>query len=140
MYKDYIDLLPNKTSKEYYDFVNKLNDIEEYSYRKDYMNPLKHIEKRLSLDEDFVKISQQKIYDVEGDDGLPENLKNNKMYNHFEFIQFEPTLVKKPKKLINMLKNITDIESSLINGVREMPFKDSGREKTLKIREALNCN
>jgi hypothetical protein len=140
MYKDYIDLLPNKTSKEYYDFVNKLNDIEEYSYRKDYMNPLKHIEKRLSLDEDFVKISQQKIYDVEGDDGLPENLKNNKMYNHFEFIQFEPTLVKKPKKLINMLKNITDMESSLINGVREMPFKDSGREKTLKIREALNCN
>ena len=139
MYKDYAEMLPNKTVPEYEEFVSKLNDLEEFSYRADYVNPLKYMEKRLSLDEDFMKLSQQKIYDVEGDDGLPENLKNNKMYKHFEFIKFEPTLVKKPKRLLNMLKNINDVEVSLLNGVRQMPFKDSGKEKTFKIREALDC-
>ena len=139
MYRDYVELMPNKTDEDYINFLTKLNDIEEYMYKRDYVNPIKYIEKRLSLDEDFEKLSKKKIYDIEGDDGEPESLKNNKLYKFNKYIKFEPTLVKKPKRLLNVLKSFSEVETSLVNGVRQMPFKDSGKEKILRMREAQDC-
>ena len=139
LYREAAQMLPNKSNDDYTAFVEKLNDIDEYAYKRDYINPLKYMDMRLSLDTDFMNLARKNIYNQEGENGLPENLKNNPMFAHFDAIKFEPKLVKSPAKLIGMLSAVNEVEASLNTAVRQMPMKDSGIEKIRILKEIQQC-
>ena len=54
MYTDYASMMSGKNKEKYNDFLERLNDIEEFSSRKDYLNPVKYMHLRMSLDQDFM--------------------------------------------------------------------------------------
>ena len=139
LYREAAQMLPNKSNDDYIAFVEKLNDIDEYAYKRDYINPLKYMDMRLSLDTDFMNLARKDIYNQEGENGLPENLKNNPMFAHFDAIKFEPKLVKSPAKLVRMLSAVNEVEASLNTAVRQMPMKDSGIEKIRTLKEIQQC-
>jgi hypothetical protein len=139
LYREAAQMLPNKSNDDYTAFVEKLNDIDEYAYKRDYINPLKYMDMRLSLDTDFMNLARKNIYNQEGENGLPENLKNNPMFAHFDAIKFEPKLVKSPAKLVGMLSAVNEVEASLNTAVRQMPMKDSGIEKIRTLKEIQQC-
>ena len=45
--------------EKYKDFLERLNDLEEFSSRKDYLNPSKYMHLRMSLDQDFMAHAPQ---------------------------------------------------------------------------------
>ena len=139
LYNDVVQLMPNKSNDDYMLFIEKLNDIDEYAYKRDYINPLKYMDMRLSLDTDFMELANKDIFNQEGENGLPENLKNNPMFQHFKAIKFQPKLVKSPAKLVGMLSAVNEVESSLNTAVRQMPMKDSGVEKIRILKEIQEC-
>ena len=138
-YNDYAKLMPNKDSDEYQSFLNKLNDLEVMSSRKDYVNPIRYMDLRLSLDEDFIKLTKMDIYNYEGEDGVPSDIRNNPMYKHDKFLKFKPKQVKSPKKLIGMLEGVTKIHNSLMTSARQNPMKDSAYETFKTVGEYLDC-
>ena len=139
LYREVAQMMPNKTTDDYTLFIEKLNDIDEYAYKRDYINPLKYMDMRLSLDTDFINLTKKDVFNTEGDDGKPENIKNNPMFAHFEAIKFEPKLTKSSTKLLGMLSAVNEVEASLNTAVRQMPMKDSGVEKIRTIKEVAQC-
>ena len=138
-YNDYVKLMPNKDSDEYQEFLTKLNDLEEMSARKDYVNPIRYMDLRLSLDEDFTKLTKMDIYNYEGDDGIPTDIRNNPIHKHNKFLKFGPKQVKTPAKVIKMLESVTKIQSSLMTASRQNPMKDSSYETFKTMGEYLDC-
>ena len=104
MYSEYADYMPDANKEKYQDFLQRLNDLEEFSARQDYLNPIKYAHLRMSLDKDFLDMMRKDIYNIAGDDGTPENIKNNPMYNHMKYLKYEPKQVKSRSKVIKMLK------------------------------------
>ena len=94
---------------------------------------------RLSLDRDFMELAKKDIFNQEGEDGLPENLKNNPMYRQYKAFKFQPKLVKSSNKLIGMLASVNEVEASLSTGVRQNPMKDSGIETIRTLKEIQQC-
>ena len=139
LYREVAEAMPDKQSDDYTNFITKLNDIDEYAYRKDYINPLKYMDMRLSLDRDFMELAKKDIFNQEGEDGLPENLKNNPMYRQYKAFKFQPKLVKSSNKLIGMLASVNEVEASLSTGVRQNPMKDSGIETIRTLKEIQQC-
>ena len=138
-YNDYVKLMPSKDSDEYQEFLSKLNDLEEMSARKDYVNPIRYMDLRLSLDEDFIKLTKMDIYNYEGEDGVPADIRNNPIYKHNKFLKFKPKQVKSPKKVIKMLEAVTKMQSSLMTSVRQNPMQDSSYDTFKAVGEYLNC-
>tara|TARA_R100001082_G_scaffold50286_2_gene27240 strand:- start:3636 stop:12281 length:8646 start_codon:yes stop_codon:yes gene_type:complete len=139
MYSEYIDMLPNKNKGDYENFMRKLNDLEEFSARKDYVNPVKYMNLRLSLDQDFLEIIKKDIYNVAGDSGLPESLVNNPMFSHIKFLEFKPKQVKSSAKIGSMLKTVSKMHQDLMTSARQNPMRDSGYETYKMMGEYLEC-
>ena len=138
VYRDFVEVYTDKTNEDFIEFATKLNDIDEYSARTDYVNPLRYMEKRLSLDELFTKLSKDNVYDVIGQDGKPSNMLENDKYLNNKFFKFKPKLVKTNQKLISMMKGMREMKNELNRSVRENPAGDSGHE--LKIMLGLLIN
>ena len=109
------------------------------SARKDYVNPIRYMDLRLSLDEDFIKLTKMDIYNYEGEDGVPADIRNNPIYKHNKFLKFKPKQVKSPKKVIRMLEAVTKMQSSLMTSVRQNPMQDSSYDTFKAVGEYLNC-
>ena len=139
MYSDYADLMPDANKEKYQDFLQRLNDLEEFSARQDYLNPIKYAHLRMSLDKDFLDMMRKDIYNIAGDNMLPDNIKNNPMYAHMEFLKYEPKQAKSPSKAINMLKVVSEANNALHTAARQNPLKDSGYEVFNKMGEYLKC-
>jgi len=139
MYSDYADLMPDANKEKYQDFLQRLNDLEEFSARQDYLNPIKYAHLRMSLDKDFLDMMRKDIYNIAGDNMLPDNIKNNPMYAHMEFLKYEPKQAKSPSKAINMLKVVSEANNALHTAARQNPLKDSGYEIFNKMGEYLKC-
>jgi|TARA_R100000479_G_scaffold159769_1_gene97034 hypothetical protein len=139
MYSDYADLIPDANAEKYQDFLQRLNDLEEFSARQDYLNPIKYAHLRMSLDKDFLDMMRKDIYNIAGDNMLPDNIKNNPMYAHMEFLKYEPKQAKSPNKAINMLKVVSEANNALHTAARQNPLKDSGYEVFNKMGEYLKC-
>tara|TARA_X000001388_G_scaffold27426_4_gene19374 strand:- start:3188 stop:11848 length:8661 start_codon:yes stop_codon:yes gene_type:complete len=138
-YRDYADRIPNRTSEDYQEFLKQLDSMESALASKDYVNPMKYMELRLSLDETFEKLTKQDIYSQEGDDGMPMNIKNNPMFKHNKFLKFKPKQVKSSKKLIGMLKSVNDLQNSLIRSSEQNPMKDTDYERFNTLGQILAC-
>ena len=67
----------------------------------------------MSLDKDFLDMMRKDIYNIAGDNMLPDNIKNNPMYAHMEFLKYEPKQAKSPSKAINMLKVVSEANNAL---------------------------
>lgn len=139
MYADYASMMSGKNKQKYNDFLERLNDIEEFSSRKDYLNPSKYMHLRMSLDQDFMDMITKDIYNIAGDDGTPENIKNNPMYAHMKYLKYEPKQVKSRSKVVNMLKSVTEANNVLNTAARQNPMKDSGFEVFNTMGEYLKC-
>ena len=139
MYSEYADYMPDANKEKYQDFLQRLNDLEEFSARQDYLNPIKYAHLRMSLDKDFLDMMRKDIYNIAGDNMLPDNIKNNPMYAHMEFLKYEPKQSKSPSKAINMLKVVSEANSALHTAARQNPLKDSGYEVFNKMGEYLKC-
>ena len=139
MYTDYASMMSGKNKEKYKDFLERLNDIEEFSSRKDYLNPIKYMHLRMSLDQDFMDMITKDIYNIAGDDSTPENIKNNPMYAHMKYLKYEPKQVKSRSKVINMLKSVTEANNVLNTAARQNPMKDSGFEVFNTMGEYLKC-
>ena len=139
MYSEYIDMLPNKNKGDYEDFMRRLNDLEEFSARKDYVNPVKYMNLRLSLDQDFLEIIKKDIYNVAGDSGLPESLVNNPMLSHIKFLEFKPKQVKSSAKIGGMLRTVSKMHQDLMTSARQNPMRDSGYETYKMMGKYLQC-
>ena len=94
---------------------------------------------RMSLDQDFMDMITKDIYNIAGDDGMPENIKNNPMYAHMKYLKYEPKQVKSRSKVINMLKSVTEANNVLNTAARQNPMKDSGFEVFNTMGEYLKC-
>ena len=70
---------------------------------------------------------------------LPDNIKNNPMYAHMEFLKYEPKQAKSPSKAINMLKVVSEANNALHTAARQNPLRDSGYEVFNKMGEYLKC-
>lgn len=139
VYRDFVEVYTDKTNEDFIEFATKLNDIDEYSARTDYVNPLRYMEKRLSLDELFRKLSKDNVYDVIGQDGKPSNMLENDKYLNNKFFKFKPKLVKTNQKLISMMKGMREMKNELNRSVRENPAGDSGHETIRTIKEIADC-
>ena len=139
LYTDYASMMSGKNKEKYKDFLERLNDLEEFSSRKDYLNPSKYMHLRMSLDQDFMDMITKDIYNIAGDDGMPENIKNNPMYAHMKYLKYEPKQVKSRSKVINMLKSVTEANNVLNTAARQNPMKDSGFEVFNTMGEYLKC-
>jgi len=139
LYTEYASMMSGKNKEEYADFLQRLNDIEEFSSRKDYLNPSKYMHLRMSLDQDFMDMLTKDIYNIAGDDSTPENIKNNPMYAHMKYLKYEPKQVKSRSKVVNMLKSVTEANNVLNTAARQNPMKDSGFEVFNTMGEYLKC-
>ena len=139
IYRDFVESYTDKTNEDFIKFVQELNDLDEFSARNDYINPIRYMKKRLDLDEGFRKLSKDNIYNVVGADGKPSNLLDNERYLGNKFFKFKPKLVKTDKKLISMLRNMREMKDELNRTVRENPVRDSGFETIRTLKEMRDC-
>jgi len=139
IYRDFVESYTDKTNEDFIKFVQELNDLDEFSARNDYINPIRYMKKRLDLDEGFRKLSKNNIYNVVGVDGKPSNLLDNERYLGNKFFKFKPKLVKTNEKLISMLKNMREMKDELNRTVRENPVRDSGFETIRTLKEMRDC-
>ena len=138
-YRDYVGLMENKETQEYEDFLIKLNDLEEKASRKNFINPIRYMDLRLRLDEDFIKLTKQDLYNQEGDDGTPQDMRNHPMFIHNEYLKFKPKQVKSSKKIIRMMKSINDMQNNLTLAAKQNPMKGSDFERFKSIGEMVKC-
>ena len=138
-YRDYVRLMENKETQEYEDFLIKLNDLEEKASRKNFINPIRYMDLRLRLDEDFIKLTKQDLYNQEGDDGTPQDMRNHPMFIHNEYLKFKPKQVKSSKKIISMMKSINDMQNNLTLAAKQNPMKGSDFERFKSIGEMVKC-
>ena len=138
-YKDYADLMPKTDDGDYERFLKQLNDLEEMSSVKDYINPIRYMDLRLRLDEDFIKLSKKDIYLYEGDEGVPQDIRDNPMYQHNKYLKFKPKQIKSTRKTISMLKKINDMQESLTLSAKQNPLRDTQYESFKSLGEFLKC-
>ena len=138
-YNDYVKLMPNTNDDDYKEFLTKLNDLEEMSSRKDFINPMRYMDLRLRLDEDFIKLTKKDIYNYEGEDGTPQDLRNHPMYKHDKYLKFKPKQIKSSRKIIGMLESINNMQNSLTLAAKQNPMKDSNYETFQAMGEWLKC-
>ena len=131
--------MPKTDDGDYERFSKQLNDLEEMSSMKDYINPIRYMDLRLRLDEDFIKLSKKDIYLYEGDEGVPKDIRDNPMYQHNKYLKFKPKLIKSTRKTISMLKKINDMQESLTLSAKQNPLRDTQYESFKSMGEFLKC-
>jgi hypothetical protein len=139
VYRDFVETYTDRSNEDFIKFVEDLNDLDEFSARNDYVNPIRYMKKRLDLDEGFRKLSKDNVYNVVGPDGSPSNLLDSERYLGNKFFKFKPKLVKTDKKLISMLKNMREMKDELNRTVRENPSRDKGYETIRALKEIRDC-
>ena len=138
VYRNFAETYTDRTNEDFIKFVNDLNDLDEFSARHDYVNPSRYMQKRLSLDEGFRKLSKKSL-DVVGADGKPTNMLDTENYLGNKFFKFKPKLVKSDQKLISMLKNMREMKNELNRSVRDNPVRDTGYETFRFLKEQKDC-
>ena len=119
--------------------LDSINDLDEISSRKDYLNPMKYLKKRLDNDEQFLEMIQKDIFTMADEIGLPRHVKDNPMYTHLKYLKFNPKQFKSPKTLINMLKTVNETHQNLMTGARQNPMRDSGYEAFRMMKDYAKC-
>ena len=138
-YMSYVNMMPDKSKQEYKEFLNSINDLEEFSSRKDYLNPMKYLKLRLDNDETFLEMIKKDIFTMADENGLPRHVKDNPMYTHLKYLKFKPKQVKSSKALIRMLKTVNQVNEDLMTGARQNPMRDSGYEAFRMMEEYAKC-
>ena len=138
-YASYAEMIPDKSKENYIDFLKSINDLEEFSSRKDYLNPMKYIKLRLDNDKTFLEMIKKDIFTREDENGLPQHVKNNPMYTHLKYLKFEPKQIKSSKSLMSMLKSVNQVHGDLMTGARQNPMKDSGYESFRMMKDYAKC-
>ena len=138
-YANYADMMPDKSKEQYKDFLDSINDLDEISSRKDYLNPMKYLKKRLDNDEQFLEMIQKDIFTMADENGLPRHAKDNPMYTHLKYLKFKPKQIKSSNTLLSMLKSVNQVHEDLMTGARQNPMRDSGYESFRMMKEYAKC-
>jgi hypothetical protein len=138
-YRDYVDKMKNKESEDFQDFLYKLNDLEEMSSKKNFINPIRYMDLRLRLDEDFIKLTKKDIYNQEGEDGTPQDMRNHPMFIHDKYLKFKPKQVKSSKKIIGMMQSLNNMQNNLTLAAKQNPMRDSNYITFKTLGELLKC-
>tara|TARA_R100001163_G_scaffold16672_1_gene15031 strand:- start:308 stop:709 length:402 start_codon:yes stop_codon:yes gene_type:complete len=132
-------MMPDKSKEQYKDFLDSINDLDEFSSRKDYLNPMKYLKKRLDNDEQFLEMIQKDIFTMADENGLPRHAKDNPMYTHLKYLKFKPKQTKSSNTLLSMLKSVNQVHEDLMTGARQNPMRDSGYESFRMMKEYAKC-
>jgi len=138
-YSSYAKMIPDKTKDDYKEFLKGMNDLEEFSSRKDYINPMKYLKLKLEMDESFLEILKKDIFTMGNEQGIPTHLKNNPMYTHLKYLKFNPKQVKSTDKLVGMLRGVNQVHEDLMTGARQNPMRDSGYEAFRMMKDYAKC-
>ena len=138
-YASYADAMPDKSKEDYKKFLESINDLDEFSSRKDYLNPMKYLKQRLDNDEQFLEMIKKDIFTMADENGLPRHVKDNPMYTHLKYLKFKPKQVKSSKTLLSMLKTVNQVHEDLMTGARQNPMRDSGYEGFRMMKEYAKC-
>ena len=138
-YASYAESIPDKDKGEYKKFLESINELEEISSRKDYLNPMKYLKQRLDNDEQFLELIKKDIFTRADENGLPRHTKDNPMYTHLKYLKFKPKQVKSSKTLLSMLKSVNQVHEDLMTGARQNPMRDSGYEAFRMMKEYAKC-
>ena len=135
----YVNMMPDKSKQEYKEFLNSINDLEEFSSRKDYLNPMKYLKLRLDNDETFLEMIKKDIFTMADENGLPRHVKDNPMYTHLKYLKCKPKQIKSSNTLLSMLKSVNQVHEDLMTGARQNPMIDSGYESFRMMKEYAKC-